>query len=94
MPIKGTATVFGYRVGDPERYGVVEFDESGRGDQHEEKPVKAFVLNYAVVGLILPQSGRGGCQAGETIGTGESPEITSVNQGLSLQSPRVLLAYS
>ena len=49
---KGTATVFGYRVGDPERYGVVEFDESGRAISIEEKPVKPR-SNYAVVGLYF-----------------------------------------
>ena len=66
---KGTATVFGYRVGDPERYGVVEFDESGRAISIEEKPVKPR-SNYAVVGLYFYPNRRGGCQAGETIGTG------------------------
>ena len=49
---KGMATVFGYRVGDPERYGVVEFDESGRAISIEEKPVKPR-SNYAVVGLYF-----------------------------------------
>ena len=65
---KGTATVFGYRVGDPERYGVVEFDESGRAISIEEKPVKPR-SNYAVVGLYFYPN-RGGCQVGEPIGTG------------------------
>ena len=49
---KGMATVFGYRVGDPERYGVVEFDESGRAISIEEKPEKPR-SNYAVVGLYF-----------------------------------------
>ena len=43
-------TVFGYRVADPERYGVVEFDASGRVISMEEKPVHPK-SNYAVVGL-------------------------------------------
>ena len=43
-------TVFGYRVKDPERYGVVEFDASGRVVSLEEKPSNPR-SNYAVVGL-------------------------------------------
>ena len=47
-----TPTVFGYRVSDPERYGVVEFDSEGRAVSLEEKPV-APKSNYAVVGLYF-----------------------------------------
>lgn len=45
-------TVFGYRVSDPERYGVVAFDAAGRAVSLEEKPV-APKSNYAVVGLYF-----------------------------------------
>jgi glucose-1-phosphate thymidylyltransferase len=45
-------TVFGYRVSDPERYGVVEFDATGRAVSLEEKPAKPR-SNYAVVGLYF-----------------------------------------
>ena len=45
-------TVFGYRVSDPERYGVVEFDGSGNVVSLEEKPDKPK-SNYAVVGLYF-----------------------------------------
>ena len=49
---KGGATIFGYHVNDPERYGVVEFDASGQAISIEEKP-KHPKSNYAVPGLYI-----------------------------------------
>src|SRR5271170_465672 len=49
---KTGAAIFGYRVHDPERYGVVEFDAQGRAISIEEKP-KAPRSNHAVPGLYL-----------------------------------------
>ncbi len=46
------ATIFGYHVNDPQRYGVVEFDSQGRAISIEEKP-KRPKSNYAVPGLYL-----------------------------------------
>jgi len=46
------ATVFGYQVRDPERYGVVEFDQDGRAVSLEEKPARAR-SSYAVTGLYF-----------------------------------------
>jgi glucose-1-phosphate thymidylyltransferase len=46
------STVFAYRVNDPERYGVVEFDAAGKAISLEEKP-KAPKSNYAVTGLYF-----------------------------------------
>jgi glucose-1-phosphate thymidylyltransferase len=49
------ATIFGYRVADPERYGVIEFDDSGKVLSIEEKPEKPK-SNYAAVGLYFYDS--------------------------------------
>jgi glucose-1-phosphate thymidylyltransferase len=49
---KEGATIFGYRVSDPERYGVVEFDKLGKALSLEEKPTNPK-SNYAVVGLYF-----------------------------------------
>ncbi|MCX7769953.1 MAG: glucose-1-phosphate thymidylyltransferase RfbA [Proteobacteria bacterium] len=49
---KGGATVFGYYVKDPERYGIVEFDEKGNVISVEEKP-KNPKSNYAITGLYF-----------------------------------------
>jgi glucose-1-phosphate thymidylyltransferase len=49
---RGGATIFGYHVQDPERYGVVEFDAHGKALSIEEKP-KQPRSNYAVPGLYL-----------------------------------------
>ena len=49
---KGEATIFGYYVNDPERFGIVEFDESGRVISLEEKP-KHPKSNYCITGLYF-----------------------------------------
>ena len=76
---EGRATIFGYWVSDPERYGVAEFDAEGRCISIEEKPTQPK-SNYAVVGLYFYPNKVVDVAAGVKPSARGELEITSVNQ--------------
>jgi len=72
------ATIFGYRVRDPERYGVIEFDKSGKVLSIEEKP-KAPKSSYAAIGLYFYDSQITEIAASVKLSARGELEITDVN---------------
>jgi glucose-1-phosphate thymidylyltransferase len=77
--INNRTTIFGYYVNDPERFGIVEFDENKKVLSVEEKPIHPK-SNYAITGLYFYPSGM--CQKAEKVvpsARGEL-EITSLNE--------------
>ena len=73
------ATVFGYHVADPERYGVVSFDAEGRAETIEEKPARPR-SSYAVTGLYFYDNRVLDIAAGLAPSARGEYEITDVNR--------------
>lgn len=86
---EGKATVFGYWVSDPERYGVAEFDNEGRCLSIEEKPTEPK-SNYAVVGLYFYPNDVVDVASGIKPSARGELEITTVNQAY-LHSERLMV---
>jgi glucose-1-phosphate thymidylyltransferase len=76
---EGGATVFGYYVSDPERYGVLGFDDRGKVTSIEEKP-KAPKSHYAVTGLYLYDGGAAQMTRGLAPSARGELEITDLNR--------------
>lgn len=76
---RGEASVFGYWVADPERYGVAEFDKDGKVISIEEKPAEPK-SNYAIVGLYFYPNSVVDIAAGLKPSARGEIEITAVNQ--------------
>jgi glucose-1-phosphate thymidylyltransferase len=76
---KNVATVFGYHVHDPERYGVVDFDSTGKALSIEEKPIRPK-SNYAITGLYFYPNDVIKKAAEVTPSDRGELEITTVNQ--------------
>ena len=85
------ATIFGYHVNDPELYGVVDFDNTGRILSIEEKP-KNPKSNYAVTGLYFYPNDVVKKAAKVVISNRSELEITSVNQ-MYLEEERLTVEF-
>ena len=76
---KGRATIFGYYVNDPERFGIVEFDENGKVVSVEEKP-KHPKSNYCITGLYFYPKGVSSLAAQVEPSARGELEITTLNE--------------
>ena len=87
MAEKGEATIFGYYVKDPERFGIVEFDENRKVLSVEEKPVNPK-SNYCITGLYFYPSGVSKMAEKVTPSARGELEITTLND-MYLQEKRL-----